>query len=600
MHAIFEDDYVAGIRDAYTDHLKAGAPHEEARERVLRDESLLPMPDTASLVWLALAATQHTAGHDDALVRRCAAEALDDDEWVDAWGGGGAGKRAMLASLRTWLDTPVAEPLRIEIVPRYRADAMKPTLESELLGMQKQLRADLLGNLDLLAPRDFVAALALALDRVAVEGHDEKHRKAFRTSFGVALAAVLRREGWKWGSAVDTDGDPTACLVRADKSAWFSPFTPISAYLESPDRKRNVLVELYDAFSSGGAPAAAPDAMLDLGAWVDRLVDAEWPDKRAKLVAREGVDDPAAALGDAFAALGAMSGQDFSGLSDALTGMAKAAEALKEMRGGGSQEATVKLPPAADAVARRALLLLHQLDHLLNSVPPEAIAAYQQGWPGDSKERFAPAAARRCEERLAELEASGLAADLDPAERKFLGTPLFDVPMPVLIQYSWRGENLHCLLWALGATPTLLPWDVQTGPAQLDLAPLRDGRAFVRAARLRPAAEIAEMRDRAEMWNWRARTRRLAEEGRPFPPMPQQGLSSWDDVVRFTARGLAERRDPIAIVDEDLAALGKAYRDLDAEEYRVVSGIAQERHFALNWLCGFAQDNRWSVTPTGT
>ena len=41
-------------------------------------------------------------------------------------------------------------------------------------------------------------------------------------------------------------------------------------------------------------------------------------------------------------------------------------------------------------------------------------------------------------------------------------------------------------------------------------------------------------------------------------------------------------------------------RDLTEEEWREVTSIAAERHFALNWLCGYAPGNRWDATPTET
>jgi hypothetical protein len=31
-----------------------------------------------------------------------------------------------------------------------------------------------------------------------------------------------------------------------------------------------------------------------------------------------------------------------------------------------------------------------------------------------------------------------------------------------------------------------------------------------------------------------------------------------------------------------------------------VGSITEERHFALNWLCGYAPDNDWDATPTPT
>jgi len=53
-------------------------------------------------------------------------------------------------------------------------------------------------------------------------------------------------------------------------------------------------------------------------------------------------------------------------------------------------------------------------------------------------------------------------------------------------------------------------------------------------------------------------------------------------------------------IDEDFPAFGRAYRDLSSDEWAAVKSIAMERHFALNWLCGYAPENGWDDTPTDT
>jgi hypothetical protein len=365
----------------------------------------------------------------------------------------------------------------------------------------------------------------------------------------------------------------------------------------------NALVPLYDALMNGTAPAAPPNAMFDLRDYVERLGDREWPGKRAALVSREASgDDPMTAMLKAFEALGALSGQDMSPVTDLLQSVA--GEASEGARDRQERELAANepagTPPSAFAVARRALILLHEIEHMLKSVPADAAESYRAGWPGDSKARFAPAMASRCEARLAQLEVDGLAADLSSSERRFLGTPLPDLPRMLVVQFSWRAESLHCVLWALGLVGELNPWDQQAGPESVDFSHLENPQAFISSASLRPTKEIATMRDRAELWNWRARTRRLAEEGRPFPAMRERGVTSWDGVVRRTASEIVRRGEPVPLVEEDLAAFGKAFRDLTSEEYEMMCSIAQERHFALNWLCGQAPGNRWDATPTGT
>ena len=107
----------------------------------------------------------------------------------------------------------------------------------------------------------------------------------------------------------------------------------------------------------------------------------------------------------------------------------------------------------------------------------------------------------------------------------------------------------------------------------------------------------------AEHWHWRSRTRQLTESGFEIDPDMEEfrksGFKCLDDIVRFSANQAdAEGLHPT--VDQDFAVNGKAYRDLQPEEWWEVRSITMERHFALNWLCGYAPGNRWDETPTET
>ena len=53
-------------------------------------------------------------------------------------------------------------------------------------------------------------------------------------------------------------------------------------------------------------------------------------------------------------------------------------------------------------------------------------------------------------------------------------------------------------------------------------------------------------------------------------------------------------------IHDDFPAKGKAYRDLTADEWSEVRSVCAERHYALNWLCGYAPGNDWDHTPTET
>lgn len=82
--------------------------------------------------------------------------------------------------------------------------------------------------------------------------------------------------------------------------------------------------------------------------------------------------------------------------------------------------------------------------------------------------------------------------------------------------------------------------------------------------------------------------------------MREAGLISFDSVVRQSVQNHSGDGTFETAIDEDYPAFGKAYRDLSADEWAIVQSITMERHFALNWLCGYAPGHRWDETPTDT
>lgn len=126
-------------------------------------------------------------------------------------------------------------------------------------------------------------------------------------------------------------------------------------------------------------------------------------------------------------------------------------------------------------------------------------------------------------------------------ERALLAKPLGSWTEPEIIDMSWRLESLGILLWALSLQGEISPDDDEFDQSeligQLNLgSPVAD---FLARARLRPTAEIE------------------------------------------AARVRAAHADLTAAADDDR-----------------VTSIAVERHFALNWLCGYSDD--WESTPTDT
>ena len=147
-----------------------------------------------------------------------------------------------------------------------------------------------------------------------------------------------------------------------------------------------------------------------------------------------------------------------------------------------------------------------------------------------------------------------LTAALSIRERALLAKAVTDWTERDALSASWRSEALGVLLWALGAFDEIPPYDerFERLPALVPLlAPTAD---FRRTANLRSAEDIGRARDLAERWHGQARARQLGDGDDP-------------QVERVA---------------------------LDAD----VTAAAVERHYALNWLCGYASD--WDSVPTDT
>lgn len=53
-------------------------------------------------------------------------------------------------------------------------------------------------------------------------------------------------------------------------------------------------------------------------------------------------------------------------------------------------------------------------------------------------------------------------------------------------------------------------------------------------------------------------------------------------------------------LDNDFPAFGKPYEQLTCDEWSLIRNITEQRHKALNWVCGLAPGNNYDETPTNT
>ncbi|MGB1288095.1 MAG: hypothetical protein ACPG7F_16275 [Aggregatilineales bacterium] len=75
---------------------------------------------------------------------------------------------------------------------------------------------------------------------------------------------------------------------------------------------------------------------------------------------------------------------------------------------------------------------------------------------------------------------------------------------------------------------------------------------------------------------------------------PKDGVS-FAEIIYITARKAHENGKVPLLIHGDFPAFDKSYAHLDEYEYSIVSSIAEERYFTLNWLC--EPDIEWQRLP---
>lgn len=259
--------------------------------------------------------------------------------------------------------------------------------------------------------------------------------------------------------------------------------------------------------------------------------------------------------------------------------------------------------PTAEEAARRLLVLRYVVGYAYMTPPRDNLQALMDKWSKDERLAFVGKAEAIRDEIWGTVRELGLWPELAPTELELAGKTAVTMSLREQINATWRIEALQVLAWALRLVPELPSYDTQANADLVGMLAGKDPAEFIKSARLRPKAQIDKARDIAELWHWRSRTRQLIEQGSVLHPSEQMkaaGIRSYDDIVRSAASKALEAGDISSCIDGDFPAKGKAYRDLTAEEYADVTSITSERHFAFNWLCGFAPDNQWDETPTDT
>lgn len=258
-------------------------------------------------------------------------------------------------------------------------------------------------------------------------------------------------------------------------------------------------------------------------------------------------------------------------------------------------------PPSARDAAVRYIVLNRIAVSALIAPPREMLESMMAPWSEEDRQQFVVDCEEQRDTFWQSLKNFELWEYLTPRELEFTQATMHTMSERQQVDAIWRVEAAQVLLWAVGAIDEIPPYDSPADHEVLKQHPNCSVPEFIERATLRPREEIGRARDIAELWHWRSRTRQLIERGDvPHEELAKAGMRSFDDIVRITARAAYNEHSLSACIDEDFPALGKAYSKLTDEEWFTVRSITMERHFALNWLCGYAPGNDWDRTPTET
>jgi hypothetical protein len=258
----------------------------------------------------------------------------------------------------------------------------------------------------------------------------------------------------------------------------------------------------------------------------------------------------------------------------------------------------LKRNPSAASAMRRAIILKYVFVKGLAAPPIDDLESVMSQWSPEERSRLVTDASQMFMRNVDHLKVAGLWQDAEEDERRFLQAGIDQISAQQRIDTSWLAESIVCLLWALQVVPELPSYDQEASHDSVKALPATSVKDLIKQAHLRPQEEIKKQRGIAELWHWRARTRRLQEEGRLNGEVA--GGYTIEQIIELTASKGGENGDLPRPIGFDFPALGKPYRDLSFEEFSMLTSIAQERHKAFNWLCGLSPSGRWADTPTGT
>lgn len=168
------------------------------------------------------------------------------------------------------------------------------------------------------------------------------------------------------------------------------------------------------------------------------------------------------------------------------------------------------------------------------------------------------------------------------AEMQVLNTPIGDLNDQQMLLADEALYAAGAVAWSLRAVPDdymPVPGTDAFMTAVLEWAPTPwdKVRSLQKRVRLRSDQDLADERERMELWYWRG----------------SEDISA-EDLAEVVAEVQASDLMPVA--DGDLAvADGTAFESLPEEDQDEIVWIAEQRLRALNWVCGFG--DTWETAP---
>lgn len=189
------------------------------------------------------------------------------------------------------------------------------------------------------------------------------------------------------------------------------------------------------------------------------------------------------------------------------------------------------------------------------------------------------------------LRAQELVRQLTQREATLLGSPFGSIAPQAIVEFSWQGEALVALAWAVGLVD-MPPLDATSDLGQImDLVPRPwdEISAWVSDDVIVSESDAVRERERAEIWHWRATTELLRRQASP---------ADRHDFEAAIAEVAAEAREvgigPV-LRERDFAVRDRSIKEISDTEIDELIAITGQRLRALNWLCGFG--TTWDDVP---